>query len=90
MEEGIVYVLRCADSKLYVGSTRDIRSRIQAHNEGKVKTTKNRRPIKLVYTEEMPSYSDARKREVYLKSGAGREWLQKKMEEWLSGRKRRS
>ncbi len=90
MNEGIVYVLRCADRKLYIGSTRDIKSRIKAHNAGRVTSTKNRRPIELVYSEKMLSYSDARKRELYFKSGSGREWLQKKLEEWPSGRWRRS
>ena len=90
MEKGFVYVLRCADDKLYIGSTRDIENRVRAHNVGKVKTTKSRRPVKLIHIEEMPTYTDARKRELYLKSGTGREWLRNNLEEWLSGRKRRS
>ncbi|MBN1384325.1 MAG: GIY-YIG nuclease family protein [Elusimicrobia bacterium] len=79
MKRYIVYVLRCVDNKLYVGSTRDIKSRIQAHNNGKVKTTKSRRPVKLIYIEEVYTYTEARKRELYLK-GVGREWLKKKLE----------
>ncbi len=83
-------MLRCADDKIYVGSTRKLDSRIKSHNGGKVRTTKSRRPIKLIYTEEYPTYTDARKRELYLKSGTGREWLKNNLEEWPSGRWRRS
>ena len=83
-------MIRCADGRLYVGSTRDLNKRVDSHNNGKVRTTKSRRPVELIYTEEMLSYTDARKREVYLKSGSGREWLKKRLEEWPSGRWRRS
>jgi len=76
-ETGFTYVLRCADERLYIGSTRDLQKRIEAHNKGKVKTTKNRRPVKLIHSEESLNYSAARKRELYLKSGTGRDWLRR-------------
>lgn len=85
MEKGFVYVLRCADNRLYVGSTRDMESRITAHEYGKVRTTKSRRPVKVIYTEETENYSAARRRELYLKSGTGREWLKNKLERCQSG-----
>ena len=85
MNKGFVYVLRCIDQKLYTGSTRDLQKRLRAHDAGKVRTTKNRRPVKLIYTEEFDDYSEARKRELYLKSGAGREWLHGQSERWPSG-----
>ena len=85
MEKGFIYILRCADNRLYIGSTRDIDKRIEAHKDGKVRTTKSRRPIKLIYSEEMTTYTEARKRELYLKSGTGREWLKQKLEEWPRG-----
>jgi putative endonuclease len=52
---------------------------------GRVKTTKSRRPVQLIYSEEFENYTDARKREIYLKSGTGRDWLKTKMEGWPSG-----
>ena len=71
-----VYVLRSEkDSGIYIGSTRDLSSRLKAHKYGKVKSTKGRRPLELIYTEELGTYHEARKREIYLKSGAGREFL---------------
>ena len=85
MDKGFVYVLICADDRLYIGSTRDINKRIQTHNNGKVKTTKSRRPVELIYKEEMLTYTEARKRELYFKSGSGRDWLKKIKERWPSG-----
>jgi len=85
MSKAYVYVLRCSDQRLYTGSTRDLQKRLKAHSAGSVRTTKNRRPFELVYTEEFDSYSEARKRELYLKSGTGREWLKRQSERWPSG-----
>ena len=49
--------------------------RIKTHNSGKVKSTKHYRPFKLVYREEVSSRVEAREREKYLKSAAGRIFL---------------
>ena len=71
-----VYVLRSIIYETrYIGSTRDIVKRVKEHNSGKVRYTKGRRPWKLVYQEEFGTRSDARKRELYLKSGQGRNYL---------------
>ena len=85
MTKGFVYVLKCNDERLCTGSTRNLEKRLQAHNTGKVRTTKNRRPFQLIYVEELDDYSEARKRERYLKSGTGREWLKTQLEGWPSG-----
>jgi putative endonuclease len=72
------YALRSADkSWVYKGSARDLADRISAHFSGKVSRTKNRRPLELVYYEYCENYTDARRRENWLKSGQGREWLKK-------------
>lgn len=63
-----VYILKSSkDKKLYIGSTNDLRKRIKDHNEGKVESTRNRRPITLPYYEAYKSEKDARKREKQLK-----------------------
>jgi len=62
MAEGFVYVLKYSNGRLYIGSTTDLERRLYAYYTGKVKTTKSRRPVKLVYKEELPAYTDARKR----------------------------
>ena len=70
-------MLRCADERLSIGSTRDLEKRIKAHNKGRVRTTKHRRPVKLIHAEKTTNYAKARKRELYLKSGTGRDWLKR-------------
>ena len=85
LNKGFIYVLRCKDQKLYIGSTRDMDKRLEAHKMGRVKTTKGRRPVQLIYIEEFESYKEAHKRELYLKSGTGRDWLNAKMERCQSG-----
>ena len=63
-----VYILKSKkDSQLYLGSTIDLRKRFKEHNEGKVFSTKSRRPFELVYYEPYKSERDARKRESSLK-----------------------
>jgi putative endonuclease len=57
------------DEQLYTGYTSDIKKRLVLHNEGKVESTKNRRPLKLIYWEGCINQQDATRREKYLKSG---------------------
>jgi putative endonuclease len=47
-----VYILKSGkDGKNYVGYTTDLKKRLALHNEGKVQSTKNRLPLKLIYFE---------------------------------------
>ncbi len=65
-----VYILKSnKDKRLYVGYTSNLKLRIKEHQEGKVKSTKNRRPIELVYYEAYKDEIDAQNRERYLKGG---------------------
>lgn len=67
-----VYVLLSErDSKLYIGYCNDLKQRIKKHLNGFVSSTKNRRPLKLVYYEAYKEGSDAKRREKYLKGGNG-------------------
>jgi len=71
-----VYVLRSLkDGRRYVGCTEDVAARLQRHNAGRVRVTRSRRPFKLIYSEAQETWSDARRREDFLKSGQGRAWL---------------
>lgn len=68
MKSWFVYILRCGDDTLYTGSTDDISRRLAAHNSGKgAKYTRGRGPLELVYSEELPTHSDALKREFAIK-----------------------
>lgn len=63
-----VYILKSKkDNDLYIGSTNDLRKRFKEHNDGKVFSTKLRRPFELIYYEAYKSEKDARKREHNLK-----------------------
>ena len=74
----IVYVLKSErDLKRYIGVTNNLEERFFEHQGGMVKSTKNRRPLKIVYTEEFDNKSDALAREKFFKSGQGREYLKK-------------
>ncbi len=71
-----VYVLYSERlKKRYVGSTKDFEKRIKEHNNGKSRFTKGGIPWKLIYKEEYSTFSEARKRELFLKTGAGRKYL---------------
>ncbi|MCF8240929.1 MAG: GIY-YIG nuclease family protein [Melioribacteraceae bacterium] len=60
---------------LYVGMTSKLDERIIRHNKGYEKTTKPYRPFELFYTETFSTRIEARRREKYLKSGVGKEYL---------------
>lgn len=64
-----VYILECVDTTLYTGSTNDLKRRIQQHNESKsgAHYTKIRRPVRLVYFEEVKTMGKARSREAEIK-----------------------
>ncbi len=65
-----VYILKSEhDGNIYTGYSSDLKRRIQEHQSGKVDSTKNRLPIKLIYYEAYLSETDARNREQYLKNG---------------------
>ena len=64
-----VYILRCADNTLYVGSTNDLEKRLHEHNHSKsgAHYTKIRRPVALAYNEKHRTLAKARAREAELK-----------------------
>lgn len=63
-----VYILRCADGTLYTGSTTDLDRRLAVHNSGKgAKYTRSRRPVELIYHEELENWSAALRREAAIK-----------------------
>jgi putative endonuclease len=65
------------DSKSYVGITDDVYRRLREHNSGKHSYTKRYMPWDLIYTEELTSIEEARKREKYYKSTTGRRALKR-------------
>ena len=65
-----VYILLCADTSLYIGSTNNLEKRLPEHNHLKsgAHYTKIRRPVTLQYTEQYSTYKEARAREASLKT----------------------
>jgi putative endonuclease len=70
----IVYVLQGRE-KRYVGITNNLERRLAEHRSGQTKGSQIIKDFVLLYTEQCPDYVSARKREKFLKSGAGREYL---------------
>jgi putative endonuclease len=63
-----VYIVQCADGSYYTGWTTDLERRVAAHNAGRGgRYTRSRRPVKLVYWEELPDRRSAQQRELALK-----------------------
>ena len=70
-----VYVLFAKDGKLYIGYTTNLKQRLISHASGKVRSTKHRRYLKLIYYEYFVNKKDAKMREIFLKCGAGHQQL---------------
>jgi putative endonuclease len=64
-----IYILECADGTLYTGITTDVKRRVLEHNTSAkgARYTKPRRPVKLFYTEDFNTKSEALKREIAIK-----------------------
>ena len=72
----IVYVLESLTDQIwYTGMTQNVTRRLHEHNSGKNRFTKGHQPWKIIYTEQHPNWESARKREKYLKTAAGKNWL---------------
>ncbi|MBN9349666.1 MAG: GIY-YIG nuclease family protein [Chitinophagaceae bacterium] len=63
------------DQATYVGMATDANKRLDEHNAGRNRYTKGHIPWKIIYTEEHENWVSGRKREKYLKSTAGKNWL---------------
>ena len=79
-----VYILKSEkDSSYYIGQTEDLKKRLEKrlekHNKGEVKSTKNNKPYKIIYSRSYVSRSDAMKSERYLKSLKKRKYIEKFM-----------
>jgi putative endonuclease len=80
-----VYVLQSElDTGLYIGMSGDLRRRLREHQSGESRSTKGRRPWRLIYYEAYLHRADAEGREVFLKSGGGRRFLDKQLRNHFS------
>ncbi|MCU7493413.1 MAG: GIY-YIG nuclease family protein [Bacteroidota bacterium] len=74
-----VYVIRSKEGHTYTGCTEDLEHRLFQHNNHLAGWTKRGTEWKLIYSEEFQTLSEARKRENWLKSGVGKDYLKKKL-----------
>lgn len=70
------YILQSQKDKgFYYGHTQNLELRLKAHNSGKVRSTKARRPWKVFYFEVHETKSLAYQREMFFKSIDGYNYL---------------
>ena len=75
-----VYVLKSAkDGNLYIGCTSNLGKRLDAHKDGKVRSTKSRRPLKLTYSEECADRHEAYRAEKHYKTAKGKKIIRQKI-----------
>jgi len=85
MERYYVYTLfSLKDKKFYTGFTTNLKDRLSRHARGEVKATTHRRPLQLIHYEYFINKEDAMAREVFLKSGFGRNNLKSALKRTLN------
>ena len=64
-----VYIVRCEDDSFYTGISKDVPARLAKHNSGRgAAYTRSRRPVRLLYSQDGLSRSQALVREAQIKS----------------------
>lgn len=79
-----VYVIRNGSGKIYIGQTKDWKKRLMRHNgvlvsKARSYTKINKGSWEIIYREEYNTMQEAVRREKYLKSHHGRDWLKNKL-----------
>lgn len=76
--KGYVYILESIkNGSYYIGSTADLSKRFSEHNEGRVKSTRYKRPYKLVFSYQFTGIRLAKKVETKLKSWKRKDFIEK-------------
>lgn len=79
------YVLQSeADGMFYVGYSQNVQRRFEQHSKGEVESTRDRRPLSLIYYEACVSQEDAIRRERYLKTHYGKMFLRKRLKSFFA------
>ena len=73
------------DKKFYTGYTKNLKLRFELHKQGKVESTRNRLPLKLIYFEACLNQQDATHREKYLKTFYGNMFIRNRLKSYLTG-----
>ncbi len=63
-----IYILLCTDGSYYTGATNNLEKRFLEHKSGKGgRYTRSHKPLKLIYSEQFKTKSEALKREIEIK-----------------------
>jgi putative endonuclease len=80
MDYFYIYVLRSIEfERNYVGFTRDTEKRLKEHNSGKTKSTRPYKPWRILFYERFSTKAEALRREKFLKTGQGRDYIKKQL-----------
>jgi len=80
------YILQSLkDGQFYAGFTENLKLRFEAHSKGRIESTRQRRPLKLIYYEACLRIDDAIRREKYFKTYHGKIFLKKRLKSYLTG-----
>lgn len=71
------YILELADGSYYIGSTGNLKNRLKYHQTGKVRSTKHKLPVELVYQEEFPTRGKAQSKEYQIKKWKKRKSIER-------------
>lgn len=77
-------LLSLKDNKFYTGYTENLKLRFEEHKKGRVPSTKDRRPLKLIYSEACLDNKDAMHREKYLKTYYGKKFIKNRLKSYLT------
>ncbi len=74
-----VYFLQLSNGDIYVGSTNDLRRRVDSHERGRVASTEAYLPVALKSYVAVLTERNARELERYFKSGSGKAFANKRL-----------
>ena len=81
-----IYILESErDSTFYVGHTQNVEMRLTQHNAGHSRSTRLKRPWKLVYQEQFETRSEAMNREKEIKKRKSRTYKEELIKQYKSG-----
>ena len=80
----VYLLLSKKDNNFYTGYTNNLKKRFKEHQEEKVRSTKHRLPVRLIYYEVCLNKYDALAREKYLKSGRGKKYIRSRLKNHLT------
>jgi len=77
-------LLSTKEKKLYLGFTKDLKTRMELHRRGFMMKGKNNGSLKLVYLEACLNKKDAVRRDKYLSSFFGRRYLKTRLKKYFA------